>query len=151
MKRILFAITALILGLSAMAAPDRVRVNLTSGETLEISFTDQPEITFLADGIKVTSTSSEPVTYEFDEVEYIDFAETSDVEKVETSAILIANYPSSIEFSNVPEGSGVKLFSLDGRLLYSAKATGTAVIEKNRYPHGVYVIVVGNSSFKVSF
>ena len=151
MKKILFAVVALMVGLTAFAAPNRVRVNLTSGENLVISFSAQPEILFLADGIKVTSNATDAVTYEFDDVESIDFVETSAVDNVVHDVIGIFNYPASIEFTNVPEGSTVKLFSLDGRLLYTAPATGSATIDKSGFPHGIYIVVVGNSSFKVSF
>lgn len=151
MKKIFLAIAALIFGLTAMAAPSHVRVNLASGDNIVLSFDSKPEIAILADGIKVTSTETDAVTYEFDDVDYIDFADLSAIEKVNDNPIRIVNLPQSIEFSNVPDGSVVKLFSLDGKLLYTGQASGTAVIAKGDYPRGVYVVVVGASSFKVSF
>lgn len=151
MKKIFLTLAVLFMGLSAMAAVSYVRVNLTSGDPILLSFDSKPEISFLADGIKVTSTDTDAASFQFDEVDSIDFAESSEVENVADDSVRVINLPDAIRFENVPEGVEIRLFSLDGTQLYYAKSNGAAVITKSSYPHGVYVVVVGDSSFKVAF
>lgn len=152
MKRIILALAAVFVSLAAMAAePTHVSVNLKSGESYRVSFDDQPEIAMTDNGISVSSTGANAVIFEFDEVESVNFTNSSAVETVAENTVGINVTPNSIDFYNVPDGSTLRLFNLGGQLVYSSPASGSASIVKSDYPRGVYVAVIGNKSFKVSF
>lgn len=155
MKKLLFTLVAMAMSLIAMAqTPGYLRVNTNTGDALVVSFDQQPEISFLADGIKVTANGmEEPVTFIFDDVDSIDFTSESSVNEVELDGdvIRLAAYPDRIVFLNVLEGSPLKVYSVSGQLLRSFDASGEATLYKSDFNRGVYVVTVGASSFKLSF
>lgn len=151
MKKIFFLIAVLFFSLAALATPTHVRVNLTSGDNLLLGFDSKPEIVFFADGIKIISSETEGVTYEFEEVEDIDFVDFSGVAEINDKTIRVVNTPDGIEISNVSPGSIIKLFSLDGKNLYSGSATDKTFLSKSDYPSGIYILTVGSASFKIAF
>lgn len=152
MKKFLFLALALLVGLTALAVPTSVRVNLLSGDKLVVSFDDQPEIAMLADGIKISSLGADPVTFEFDRIDCIDFVSQSLVDNLDASTLAISNLPDRIEISNAEEGSRLQLTGLDGKVYLVAEvAGGQASIIKGDFPKGIYVVTVGKKSFKVAF
>ncbi|MCH5245674.1 MAG: T9SS type A sorting domain-containing protein [Muribaculaceae bacterium] len=152
MKKILFSLVALLISVSAVAlTPTHVRVNPASGDPILFSFESQPEIAFLADGIKVTSSGAEPLTLTFDALTDIDFVSPEGVQSLADDVIKVNTYADRIEFSNIPQGVSLTLYSLSGQILYNATPAGEASIYKTDYPRGVYIVVIGSTSFKLSF
>lgn len=153
MKKILFTLAALAIGITAMAQTlTHVRITPKAGDAVLVSFESQPEISFLADGVKVTSAdAASPITFQFDDIQSIDFTSETEVNSVEESALKIATFPDRVEFYNIPENSSLRVFSINGQLVYSENASGSATIYKSDFGHGVFVIAVGNNTFKVIF
>lgn len=153
MKKFLFTLIALAICLPALAQsmPTHVRVVPKAGSPVLVSFSAEPEITFLTDGIRLASATEEPATFEFDEIDHIDFVSQSEVGSVAEEGMVIAAYPDRVEISNIPEGAPLRIYSLGGQLVKSANPAGSTVIYKSDFARGVYVVTVGNNSFKLSF
>ena len=141
---------ALFMASIAMAAtPEYVRVSPKTGEPILFAFTSHPEITMLADGIKISADGASPVSFKFEEVDNIDFPASSGIETLEKSAILVSAYADRVTFSNIPQGSSFKLFSISGQLVKSADSNSDITIYRSDFQKGVYVAVIGNTSFKI--
>lgn len=153
MKKLLFTLVALALGLTAMAQPaTHVRVTPASGDAVLLSFDSSPEITMLADGVKVASVDlNSPLSFQFDEIESIDFVSETEVASVAGDDLKVVVLSDRVEFAGIPQNSLLRVFSLEGHLLYSQNASGNAVLYKADFPSGIYVVAVGNNSFKLIF
>lgn len=150
MKKILFTLVALLMAGMAMAqTPAYVRVNPTEGSPVLFKMSAEPQITMLAEGIQVTATDADPVSFMFDGLASIDFPTSSEVEKVAKSDINVASYPDRVVFSNIPEGEMVRIFSINGTQVFAAEAGGEATVMKADYPKGIYVVRIGSTSFKI--
>lgn len=75
MRKFIFFLTLLgtAFGLSAAEAPDAVRVTPVTGEPIVFMFSANPEITYTATGATISTTSQDPVTFDFEAIEFIDF------------------------------------------------------------------------------
>lgn len=156
MKKLFLAIAALFIGITAMAAePTHVRINLKSGDPVIVSFDSKPEIAMNEDGFTLTATGTNATTFTFDKVDSIDFKnETTKpgaVDELDAEALRIVVGKDVINFYNVPEGAVVRMFSINGQQVFESVANGEAQIVKGDFARGVYVIVVGDKSFKVAF
>lgn len=150
MKKILSTLVAAVLGLTAVAQLTHVRVNPKEGDAVVFSFESQPEITMMTDGIKVTSQTGSPVSFEFEKIANIDFVSSSEVKDAYRTDVNVQVYPDRIEFTNVPEGTTLRVHSLTGQTLRTVNASGHYTLNKADFAHGVYVVSVGNTTFKVS-
>lgn len=159
MKRILYVIACLLIGMTAMAATSNVRINLKSGDKVVVGFDAKPEIAMLSNGIQLTATGLTAATYEFDDVDSIDFPDENEddgphsaIDSYDADALYVANLADRIEFRNVPAADVIRLIALDGKVVYTGSAeNGQATISKADYAHGVYIVTVGSKSFKVTF
>lgn len=72
MRKFIFFLTLLgtAFGLSAAEAPDAVRVTPVTGEPVVFMFSANPEITYTATGAKISTTSQDPVTFDFEAIEF---------------------------------------------------------------------------------
>ena len=97
MKRlIILAITtvaALLFGIARAAEPNALQVTLKSGEPAIFLFENNPEITFIAGSLKISTLGNEPTTYEIDAVESIDFVTYGSVSTPKQSTIVVASTP----------------------------------------------------------
>ena len=75
MRKFIFFLTLLgtALGLSAAEVPDAVRVTPVTGEPIVFMFSANPEITYTATGATISTTNQDPVTFDFEAIEFIDF------------------------------------------------------------------------------
>ena len=150
MKKILMTIVSLLMASIAMAAtPNYVRVTPKSGEPVMFGFSQQPEISMLADGIRISATGETPVSFKFDEVDNIDFPATTEVADLEAKSIVVNAYSDRVTFSNLPENAGLRLFNIGGQLVKAFEGAPEVTLYKADFPSGIYIAVIGNTSFKI--
>ena len=84
MRKFIFFLTLLgtAFGLSAAEAPDAVRVTPVTGEPIVFMFSANPEITYTATGATISTTSQDPVTFDFEAIEFIDFVKYGSVNEI---------------------------------------------------------------------
>ena len=84
MRKFIFFLTLLgtAFGLSAAEAPDAVRVTPVTGEPVVFMFSANPEITYTATGATISTTSQDPVTFDFEAIEFIDFVKYGSVNEI---------------------------------------------------------------------
>lgn len=152
MKKFLLTLCSVFMAAAAWAqAPTHLRVNHVSGETVIVSFESAPEVTILGDGIKITSVDQEPVTFEFDEISHLDFPVMSKLDELPADAVQITATPQGFIFTNVPQDTPLFVVNLAGQLVHRTVITdGTYTLPRNAFATGVYVVKLGNSSFKIS-
>ena len=148
MKHLLLGL-ALMIGATSYAAVDAVRVNLINNESMLFRFADSPEIAFSPESFKITTTDANPVTFEIPNVESIDFVSTSDIKSVSKDNIQISRNVSHLLLSNLPEEIKIEVYSLNGTLLHSEKASMAASIDISGFPKGVCILKVGTFTAKL--
>ena len=139
-----------------MAVDDRIYTVLTvytkDGAHHEFQLFDQPQVTF-RDGNLCIQTRKDEVSFALADVAYYNF------EKGYFDSIEDATLPSEgltfkdgeIVASQLPEGSVVSIYSLDGKMVASATASssGTASLSLRALPTGVYVVKANDITYKI--
>ncbi len=148
-----------------LAAASVCMAETTSGLTIlfknqtKVSFTfaSKPEIAIATDGITVTSTASDAVSYTFDEVQkfyFEDNLETGIREvNAESAASPVFSYKDgAITVSGLKAAEHVCVFSVGASKVGEAKAdnAGCASVDLGSAPTGIYVVSTGSGvSFKL--
>ena len=154
MKRlIILAITtvaALLFGIARAAEPNALQVTLKSGEPAIFLFENNPEITFIAESLKISTLGNEPTTYEIDAVESIDFVTYGSVSTPKQSTIVVASTTGHIVFGNLPHDSRVSVVTLDGRTIVSTTTSDTFTLDRSILTHDIYIVKINNFTTKIS-
>ena len=124
---------------------------------VSFTFASKPEIAIATDGITVTSTASDAVSYTFDEVQkfyFEDNIETGIQEvKAESASCPVFSYKEgAITVSGLNAAEQVSVFTVGGSKVGEAKAdnAGCASIDLSGADSGVYVVSTGGGvSFKL--
>lgn len=148
MKHLLLGL-ALLVGASAFAAANAVRVNLVNNESMLFHFANAPEVSFSPESFKITTTGAEPVSFEIPNVESIDFVSTTDIKKIQDEHIKISRTDNLILLSNLPESTVIEVYSLNGTLLHSEEASEIATLDISGFPKGVCLLKVGTFTAKL--
>ena len=126
-----------------------ILVTLVDGTTTTISFSEKPVIKFQSDKLVV---HSDAVSTEFDRTKVSRFnyvTDLSGIEGIDRSEISIGNNGSTLYLSGLPTDSAIDVYSSDGKLLESVRATGNHTIEISGLPAGVYIVSVNGVSTKI--
>ena len=148
-----------------MAAASVCMAETTPGLTIlfknqtkvSFAFASKPEIAIATDGITVTSTASDAVSYTFDEVQrfyFEDDLETGIQEvNAESAACPVFSYKNGeITVSGLNAAEQVSVFTVGGSKIDEAKAdnAGCASLDISGADSGVYVVSTGGGvSFKL--
>ena len=117
MRKFIFFLTLLgtALGLSAAEVPDAVRVTPVTGEPIVFMFSANPEITYTATGATISTTNQDPVTFDFEAIEFIDFVKYGSVNEIAGTPVSMRVTHDAIVIENAGEGSMLSIYTLDGR------------------------------------
>jgi hypothetical protein len=155
----LMMLMALVLLCSdAMAGEPGVTFLFTNGKKASFAFASKPEIAVGNDGITISSSNSNPVSYTFSDVQRFYFEDDIEtgIQQVECSAS--ANQPvfryvdGVVTVSGMSAGERLAVVTLDGSQVDATKADaeGNALIGLGSAPAGVYVVSTGSGvSFKL--
>ena len=127
-----------------------ILVTLVDGTTTTISFSEKPVIKFQSDKLVV---HSDAVSTEFDRLKVARFnyvTDLSGVDGIDRSAVTIGNNGSTLYLSGLPTDSAIDVYSSDGKLLESVRATGNHTIEISGLPAGVYIVSINGVSTKIT-
>lgn len=152
-KFLLLLVLTVALAASAAQTPTAVRVQPTSGEAVTFLFDTEPELQLSANRFTVTSTAHpEGVTFEFDNVESIDFvAAPTSISEAEAPGITMTMDNGTLNFANVPDNSPVAVYTTDGRMVLNSTASGSCSIDLKAMASGIYIVRVAGFVTKVSF
>lgn len=136
---------------TAMASGYRsVVVTLTDGTTNQITLTTSLKTTFLKTLVIFTDGAKE-VTFNRAQIESFHFDGSNggaEMVGVEESRPVVGN--GEITFGNLPVGSKVALYDLQGRCLVSAGAEGSYRMELPNLEKGIYIVKVNRMSYKIT-
>lgn len=136
---------------TAMASGYRsVVVTLTDGTTNQITLTTSLKTTFLETLVIFTDGAKE-FTFNRAQIESFHFDGKNggaEIIGADESRPVVGN--GEITFSNLPSGSSVALYDLQGRCLVSAGAEGTYRMELPSLAKGVYIVKVNRMSYKIT-
>ncbi len=152
--RKIFLLLALLM-VSAVSAFAQISLRVTHVDGSETTFVldKQPEVALLAGKLHITTAQDEPVDFEIDDVESIDFLGKTGVDSAAADAvagITVSVNGSMVTFGNIPDGSMVQIFNTAGTLVAAAKASGTHTISRSELASGVYIVKINNFVTKVS-
>lgn len=153
MKHLLVFIL-LLLPFSMVIAEDadsRLVVWRTDGSKIVYSLSEQPKTTFTSEGVVIT-TNTVSVTYPLTQiVKYTYEGIASGIESVTNDGrILVSQDGYNFKFSNLKENTLVQVYSVNGSLISTHKSEGKQIsISLRDHANGVYIIKVGDTSYKV--
>lgn len=158
--RISFLILVIFAALSAHAANDVLLIVRSNGGTVNdstyIELDTNPVISFTKESLTV-STSDLVISY--DKVVNISFTDKvpvdipTSISPVNANKVLLRfTSPATFDLLNVPDGARISVYTVDGRLYPSEIAVSgdVATVSLAGSNNGVYIIKVGNKSFKVT-
>lgn len=152
MKKFFLMLTLLgsMCGFASAEEPDAVRIKPVTGDDVVILFTANPEVTYTATGVKVSSTQ-DPVSFDFDDIEFIDFVKSTSVQEVAGTPISMRVTPQALIIENVESGSSLAVYALDGRAILNTLIPDTSYsIDRSRLAKGVYIVKINKTTFKIS-
>lgn len=155
MNRYLLKIAFLLLllgsGCMASAQTQLLVVWMKNGERVLYDLEEQPKTTF-ADAELVITTSSVSASYPLSQVlRYTYELSASGVESVKENDIRISQKGSDLIFEHLKPDAIIRVYSLDGVLFDTKRAVGEqrTTVSLNDHPAGVYLITVGNMTYKM--
>lgn len=151
MKKLISLMGLLCSVLSASATVQYMTVEQQSGEMYSFLLKDNPEITYENGNLVVNGSAS--TSYAISGVKNYHFTE-SDLTKVENLSVetlrIVSLDDATIEVQNASANAKVVLINANGAMqsINTANADGTATVNLPNQK-GVYVLSVGNKSFKI--
>lgn len=151
MRKFIFFLTLLgtAFGLSAAEAPDAVRVTPVTGEPIVFMFSANPEITYTATGATISTTNQDPVTFDFEAIEFIDFVKYGSVNEIAGTPVSMRVTHDAFVIENAGEGSMLSIYTLDGRCVVNTTIPDSYSVERSLLAKGAYIIKINKTTFKI--
>lgn len=143
----------LMLIATGIYAEDGVVLLLRNGNSVKFAFSEKP---VMVTGSTLTmKTTSETVDYNYTEIKRAYFGEiTSSIDEVRgksKSESLFRMTPAGMEVTGLQQGEKVSVYTVGGKLVYSAKSTGSQLNINLPSDRQVYVVKIDNGvSFKIN-
>lgn len=143
----------LMLIATGIYAEDGVVLLLRNGNSVKFAFSENP---VMVTGSTLTmKTKSETVDYNYTEIKRSYFGEiTSSIDEVRgnsKSESLFRMTPAGMEVTGLQQGEKVSVYTVGGKLVYSAKSTGSQLNINLPSDRQVYVVKTDNGvSFKIN-
>ena len=139
-----------------MDVDDRVYTVLTvytkDGAHHEFQLFDRPQVTFEQGNLHIR-TKKDEVSFALADVAYYNFEKGyfDAIEDAEAPTEGMIVQDNEVTISNLPEGSFVSVYSLDGKKMASAivPATGICSVSLRAFPTGVYVVKANDITYKI--
>lgn len=132
-------------------ADSRLVVWKTDGSKVVYSLSEQPKTTFTSEGIVIT-TNTVSVTYPLTQIiKYTYEGIASGIESITNDGgVMISQDGYNFRFSNLIENTLIQIYSVNGSLISTHKNEGKQItISLGDHANGVYIIKVGDTSYKV--
>lgn len=151
MKKFILLLTLLgsICGFAAAEEPDAVRVKPTTGDPVVFVFSANPEITYTATGATISATGQDPVTFDFDDIEFIDFVKYGSVKEVAGTQVSLRVAQDAILIEGAESGSLLSIFTLDGRCVLNTTIPESYSVSRSLLNKGAYIIRINKTTFKI--
>jgi hypothetical protein len=151
MKKTILTLLLVIMAMAEATAQTLV-VTKTNGQTVEYDLDEKPVTTFEGTNLVIT-TSGAKITYALSEVRNYTYKDVvSGVEVIkQSSAVSVKQQGDNLSLSNLPEGTTVKVYAVNGTLLSTHVADGhkPICISVAAQPVGMYIVKVGDQSIKI--
>lgn len=137
---------------TVQAANVNVCLHLNSGEKAYFYFEDHPVMTFDGSDMHMTYKGNQLSVHGFSAVHKITFEDKSGIDAAKTTDGTITSNAGVVTLSGFKPGTAVNVADVNGRLLLSdAIATDEHYsLSLDSYAKGVYIVTVGNISYKVT-
>lgn len=155
MKRHLLT-TLLLFAAVALWAQDAVAVYQTNGQVVGYQFTEKPKVTY-AGGCLVMSTKDQTVQYSLRSLRKMAFVDAESLTAISAPEhaagghLLFSFRQGSITVTNAEAGATIQVYNAEGKCLaeQQADAQGRCVLSTESLSRGVYVIQIGQTSYKI--
>ena len=152
LQRFAAMLVMVMLGIAAQAQVQYLIVTHSDGAASEFALADAPVVTCQNGTLEVT-TAHQTLAIALSEVENYHFTETlpytaiDEVKTDDTKPLIEAGHA---RFENLPEGTTVNIFTIDGRRAGSAIATdGSVDIDLTNLGTGIYILSTPKASYKI--
>ena len=156
MKKQLLTTLGLVVVATMAWSQDAVAVWQTNGQVVGYQFTDKPKVTYVGDCL-VMSTKDNTVQYALRSLRKMAFVDAESLSAISGPRqaaggnLLFSFRQGSIAVANAEASAKVLLYDAEGKCLaeQQADADGRCVLSTESLSRGVYVIQIGQTSYKI--
>lgn len=133
------------------SATNGIIVTSSEGDQLTFTFEETPAVTFSEDGLVITTTTGRVTNLTLENYVEFTFADISATESIEAStgcSITLSN--NVITFSGFQANATIALYNITGSLLRTMRtdATGYQTLRLDDFQHGTYIVTIANQTYK---
>lgn len=153
MKKIFSAIALLAAVASGSAAPGyhSMRVNLNDGSNVEVSLAAEMNASFTKDNFVISGGENDIKVPRADIQSFTFHEAASDgIENVGADNAAPVIDGDSMTFGNLPEGSVIAVYAVNGALLSQVTVSGNYVLSLSSLPGGTVIVNANGISYKIA-
>lgn len=147
-KFLLFAIAVCIAVTCGAVSFNTVTVHLNDGSQVDITMTDGLSLSFDETNLVATGSGAD-VTVEKSKIVKLSHSQQSGIADI-TADGGFSHDGNALNFDNLPDGSTVAVYGINGVAVYSARVSGSHTLPLDGMAPGIYVVRVNNMSYKIS-
>lgn len=151
MRKITFLLALMVslCGFAAEVEPDAVRVTPATGDPVVFLFTSNPEVTYTDTGATISTKGQNPVTFDFEDIQFIDFVKYGAVDDVVATTVTLRVTSEALLIDNAKDGDVLAIYSLDGRCVLNTTIPETYSVSRSQLGKGVYIVTINKTAFKI--
>ena len=138
---------------SSGTAQTLVTLTFHNGSTQEIEVSTSGKIYFSDNYMYIDDGTAVPFSFAVDNIRNMTFAEVLGFQDIITESFSVYPNPVRNEFyiqGNDAQTYRYALFALDGRLMLSGIGQDIIPVSVERFPAGLYILKINNTSFKIN-
>ena len=128
-----------------------LKITLLDESTVFVKLSDDMKAIFTPSHLKITGTGQD-VEVPREKLATFQFTEQSETDGVEETTVAADPFLQDgyMVFTGLKEGTGIKAYSPDGRLILSETASGDFSLDLKRLPKGSWIVTVNSISYKIN-
>lgn len=147
-KRNLISLILIALSVSAMAFSG-LKITMTNGSVLSISFSDQPVVKFVGEKLVINTVVS-ATELDRSKLKTFNYIEASSLDDINDGRNIINNSGDNLLIENLPVNSEITIYDISGKLIKCAIVEGNYKINISDLLAGVYVVSINGVSTKIT-
>lgn len=158
MKKIyaIFCASAALLASSVAASAEGagfkgLDIRLTDGSAVSVTLSDALTAKFTDTDMLISDGASVDISIPTNTIAAFEYTkESAGVGQLESDSAAPVVDGDQLRFSELPQGSVVRVYAVNGALLSEAKADGAITMPLSGFQTGIYVVTVNGMSYKIT-
>lgn len=148
-KQIVLVAVLLLIPISVAAnSYNQIILTYNDGDIATVNIEADTRMTFDAENILLSSDVAD-LSFPISEVEKFTYGFSAGVETIDSGNVDISFSGNVLSLSNIPVGSTVEVYSLNGVVAKSLRCSGSAEIDLAPLSSGIYLLLINNMTMKI--